>query len=721
MSFRPVLTVLLLFSLSLCSWADVGLPNVFSDHMVLQRDTELPVWGTARPGESISVSLGDLASAQAAAGDDGTWSVRLPAQDAGGPHVLTVKASNTVTFKDVLIGEVWLCSGQSNMEWTVGSSANAAAEIQAGDFPQIRHLKVPRKSSSTPKKDQAGRWQVCSPDTVANFTATGYYFAKRLQQELDVPIGLLGSNWGGTRIEPWTPIEGFAKVPELQGILQDVEQRTPGHPTFQRLATSYLESVETWTAEAKRKIGAKQSLAPSPPYPQALVPFKSHQSPTMLYNAMIAPLIPYAIRGAIWYQGESNHTESDYTEKTIALVEGWRQVWQPEIPYYFVQIAPYHYGKEDKTVLAKFWEQQAAVETRLADSGMVVINDIGNVKDIHPRNKQDVGLRLANLALAKSYGKTGIAYSGPRYRSMRIEGDRIRVSFDHAEGVASRDGKPLSHFEIIGPDSKGWQPAKATIEGSDVILQATSVAAPVALRFAWDKLAEPNLINAAGLSTGAFRAGALPAPKSILEQIGVAADYELLYDLDLAMLSDTPRYTSDRSAELSGGIARIGYLLELGKADQVQWVYVSMNAFTQKLAQLALPTSVNRNVFQQAVSGLRVYSSIPSVAGAGKGDIGNIEFWPHNYTPANAGKVGGANAGSYDVGDQRAEPVNGYGCLQIHATGSKTTLLAINNRRAGAQADLGIGNSPGQHTDWTFTKSGKGYDYKRLRIFVQLK
>lgn len=701
-------------------WADVVLPNVFSDHMVLQRERELPVWGTASPGERVHVSLAGLGEATTEADKSGSWSVSLPAQAAGGPHVLTVQGNNRIEVKDVLIGEVWLCSGQSNMEWSVRQSANPDAEIAAAQHPRIRHLKVPHIHKMTEQSNQPGRWQVCSPQTVAHFTATGYYFGRRLQEELDVPIGLLGANWGGTRIEPWTPLEGFAKVPALASIHQDVQRRTPGSPQFQQLAGNYLKSIEAWTTKAKAQLAANQSLAPAPAFPKAIAPYKHHQSPTVLYNAMIAPLVPYAIRGAIWYQGESNHQESDYTEKTIALVEGWREVWQSELPYYYVQIAPFQYGNEDPTVLPRFWEQQAAVEARLADSGMVVIHDIGNIRDIHPKNKQDVGLRLANRALAQTYGRTDLPYAGPRFAGMKAEGAQVRIDFLHAEsGLKSRDGKALTHFELIGPGSNGWKAATAELDGSTVVVQADGVEVPTALRFAWDKLAEPNLVNGAGLPAAPFRAGEEPKPPTALDSVEEAAEYELLYDLDLQKLSDSPAYSSDRSKELKGEVARVAYLLELSAGGKNQWVYASMDAFTQDLAKLALPTSKNQNTFQQEVHGLRVFSSDAAVAQAGADGKGNLEIWPNNYRQENTAKVQGAESGRYDTGDQMVQPVNGYGCLQVHANG--VTLLAVNNRRAGAKADIGIGNQPTGEPDWTFSQSAQSYDAKRLRIFIKQK
>lgn len=451
--------------------ADVKLANIFGDHMVLQRNAEVSIWGTADAGESVTVTLGD-AKKTAKADANGHWRVELPEMKAGGPHTMTVVGSNTVTVKDILIGEVWLCSGQSNMEWRVKQCSNAKQEIASANHPKIRHFKVGRAPSGVEIDNVPGKWAVCSPKTVADFTAAGYYMARKLQAELGVPVGLIGSNWGGTRIEPWTPPAGFDGVPELAKIAADVK------------------------AKAKTaKPGAKVS----------------HQAPTMLYNGMIHGLEGYAMRGAVWYQGESNRGDGMmYHHKKRALVEGWRKVWGiGEFPFYFVQIAPFQYGKDDPHQLARLWEAQATSAREIPNTGMVVINDIATLNNIHPPNKQDVGLRLANMALKRTYGKSGIVDTGPVFKSLATEANQLRVVFDSADGLKTRDGKAPTHFEIAGKDGK-FAPATAMIEGKSVVLKADGVTSPVAVRFAWHKLAEPNLVNAAGLPTGAFRAGEMP-------------------------------------------------------------------------------------------------------------------------------------------------------------------------------------------------------------------
>ena len=395
----------------------IELPNVFGEHMVLQRDQPIKIWGTAPKGTKLSVKL-DRNETEVQADESGNWSATLPAMKAGGPYKLTVAEvgqAPSVSWKDILIGEVWLCSGQSNMQWDVAASANAKEEIAAANHPMIRHLGVERAQSVTPVSNFEATWKVCSPENVAKFTAVGYYFGRKLHQELNVPIGLLHSSWGGTRVEPWTPPTGFEMVPALKNIERQVKLWSPTTPEHRAGIVKHLEKVEAWAQSAKTKLAAGSSkelasIPPSPAFPSALTPPQSHQSPTKLYNYMIHPLVGFPMRGAIWYQGESNHAEGMlYFEKKKALIQGWRKLWgQGDFPFYFVQIAPFQYGQEDPSVLPIFWEAQSKVTT-LPNTGMVVISDIGNVKNIHPRNKQDVGARLAAFALKNDYGRDVIA------------------------------------------------------------------------------------------------------------------------------------------------------------------------------------------------------------------------------------------------------------------------------------------------------------------------
>ncbi|MBW3540286.1 MAG: sialate O-acetylesterase [Planctomycetes bacterium] len=482
-----------LVSLAAGAMADVKLPAVLGSGMVLQQKAKLPLWGWADPGEKVTITLGDQKTS-ATAGDDGRWSVTLEPLEAGGPHELTVAGKNTLKLENILVGEVWVCSGQSNMQWSVTQSDNPEEEIAAAKYPKIRLFYVPRVPSGTPQDDVNAQWVECSPETVAGFSAVAYYFGRKLHQELDVPVGLIHTSWGGTRIEPWTPPEGFEAVPELR-----------------ELATRVKQQQAAW--EQARKEAAQAGQEP-PKHP-----LTDRQDPQALYNAMVHPLVPFAIRGAIWYQGESNRGEGLlYHHKMKALIRGWREIWdRGDFPFLFVQLAPFNYGGNQPHQLPEIWEAQLLTLRTVPNTGMAVTTDIGNVADIHPRNKQDVGLRLALWALAGTYGKKDVVYSGPLYKSMEIDGNKAVLHFEHAKGLAAKDDQPLTRFEIAGEDGK-FVPAEAQIEGETVVVSSEQVAKPTAVRFAWSQDAEPNLVNAAGLPASPFRTnGPRPTPEGDIE------------------------------------------------------------------------------------------------------------------------------------------------------------------------------------------------------------
>jgi sialate O-acetylesterase len=449
---RRLLLSVIALSLTLApARADVALPGVLGSHMVLQRDKPITVWGWADPGEEVTVTFAGQ-EAKATANKQGDWRVRLPKMEANAKgQKLTVKGKNTVELDDVLVGEVWVGSGQSNMEWPMTVTQNAKERISAANHPTIRLYHIHKLQASSPLRDVPvlnvrSSWKACTPETVPNFSAVLYYFGARLQKDLDVPIGLINSSWGGSPIEQWIP-----------------GSRTP----------------EPWM--------------PAPKTPTSL-----------MYNGMIAPIAPLAIRGVTWYQGESNVGQGlGYLVKKKALIEGWRKFWGKEMPFYFVQIAPFDgYGK---TPLANLWEAQVAT-LKIPHTGMAVTTDlVDNIKDIHPQNKLDVGNRLALWALAKTYGKKDLVYSGPLYKSMKVEGDKERLSFAHVGGgLKSRDDKPLSGFEVAGEDGK-FVPAEATIDGETVVVSSKDVSSPAQVRFGWSNVANPNLMNKEGLPASPFQ------------------------------------------------------------------------------------------------------------------------------------------------------------------------------------------------------------------------
>jgi sialate O-acetylesterase len=704
--------------------AEVRLPKVFASHMVLQQEKLLVIWGWAPPNETVMVTLAS-ASGQAQANERGEWKVVLPAMKAAGPFTLKVTGSSSVEFDDVMIGEVWICSGQSNMEMGIGMARDSQKEIAEANYPALRLLLVTRKWDPLPQTNIEGEWKVCSPKTVAEggwsgFSAAAYYFGRELHEKLGVTIGLIDSSWGGTRIEPWTSPEGYAATPSLGKEYELVQLADPSTLPHQQRLKQTLDETEQWLASARQALADGAVVPAMPVYPAELQPPHDVQNPTALYNGMIHPLCPFALRGAIWYQGESNLGEGmHYTERMKALIGGWREVWrQGDFPFYFVQIAPYNYGGNAETE-AEFWEAQAAAQS-IPNTGMAVINDVGNLKDIHPKDKQDVGHRLALLALARTYGYDKLVCSGPTFNSLKIEDGKLRVNFGNVSGgLASRDGKPLDWFEIIDAEEGGFVKAEAQIDGSSVLLSAPEVKHPVAMRFAWSMLAEPNLMNSDGLPAGAFRAGTAPKRDLLLLKVPEAKPYKLVYDLDLGKLGGEIHYDVDNHESIAQPFDRVAYFLELQHANgNTEYVYVSMDAFTGDLEKIGVPTFKSGAHFQQSVANLNVYSNVKGIENGVNLTGGNIEFWPNNYAPGNSADVPNASGEVYDFGDQPTDPADGYGSMQVHNHDAKQTLLALNHWSEGSKADLGIGNQPTNNPDWTFAGNAGTYQAKRLRVLV---
>jgi polygalacturonase len=459
--------------------AEVTMPAVFSDHMVLQREVPVTIWGQAEPGESVSVRFGEL-RASAVADDDGAWSTELPPLEASfDSRELIVEGSNKLTYEDVLVGEVWLLSGQSNMEKPIGEKRgqrptdNYRQELAAANFPHLRFFQVPRYGEVKKEKFEM-QWIECSPENLEEsaFSAAGYYFGREILHTLDVPVGLIHSSFGGTMIEAWMPREAFGAHPDLSDLLHE--------PYF-----AWVKGVQA----------------------------------TELFESMIAPLVPYSLRGFLWYQGEANAMNGEtsiYAEKMEALVEGWRNVFNaPEAPFYFVQLAPFTYSAWDsfpawltEEGLPLFWEVQSDARNRITNSGMVVTTDLaGDASDIHPTNKREVGLRLAHLALRNTYGETDLLAECPRLQDFEVtERGTMRLTFDHVgDGLTRANGEALNFFEIAGK-SRVFRPAAARIlDDSTVEVSSSLVRKPVAVRFAWDEIASPNLVNSAGLPAEPFR------------------------------------------------------------------------------------------------------------------------------------------------------------------------------------------------------------------------
>lgn len=486
--------------------ADVALAWIFTDHAVLQRDIEIPVWGTAADGEEVTVQLGDQTAVTVAA--EGKWSIKLRPLPAGGPHTLKVTGKNSITVSDLLIGEVWICSGQSNMQWKLKDTLEADPVIGAAADEQLRLLTVPRVAKDEPQTSADGKWEVSSPTTVPEFSAVGYYFGKQLRDVLKVPVGLINTSFGGTPSEAWTSRQKLESIPELKsGILDVHKQAVEAYPMA---LAQYKEELGKWQAEADK------AKAEGKPAPQALRgpvdPATNPQRPTGLFNAMINPIIPYAIRGAIWYQGESNAERAQqYGILFPAMIQDWRERWgQGDFPFLFVQLAPYtRIVKEPgDSHWAELREAQRLTTTKLPQTAMAVITDVGEELDIHPRRKREVGERLAIAARKLSYGEN-IVHSGPTFKEIKIEGNKAILSFDNiGTGLVAKDG-PLTGFTIAGEDAK-FHIANAEIAGDTVIVSCPEVEKPIAVRFGWANFPVVNFWNKEGLPASPFRTDSFP-------------------------------------------------------------------------------------------------------------------------------------------------------------------------------------------------------------------
>ena len=631
------------------------LPAVFGDHMVLQRDSEVAVWGWGPAGAVVEVS-GSWGGgvARGAVDADGRWRVDLETGPAGGPHTLIVNSVGAkLELGDVLLGEVWVCGGQSNMEWSMDATADGypsaeayQAERAQADYPELRLFDVAHAFSWEPQEDCAGAWSACTPETVRRFSAIGYHFGRELHQELGVPVGLIGCNWGGTLCEAWTSIDGLSRRSDFGDALALIDELThfperaawkkeqrleewrrhfrdaetgskagwmaagyddAGWPVME-LPSSWEGSLggfdgivwfrrevdlpEAWAGrdlvlelgpiddmdttwfngqrvgehmdsgswQTPRRYTVSGSLvrsgrnviavrvydtggaggingqpgqltiAPDGPgqgpamvlagewrwqkgSPDGELPAKpavsefGHNSPAALYNGMLAPVIPFGMRGAIWYQGESNRTRAmQYRTLFPDMIRDWRRQWgRGDFPFLFVQLAPFAYGG-DTGQAGDLRDAQRRTLGTVTNTGMAVTLDIGDPRDIHPRNKVDVGHRLALWALAQTYGDSALIHTGPLYYGMRVDGDRLRLYFDHAEGLGTRDGGPPSGFTVAGAD-RVFHPAEATIAGAQVLLRSDQVPHPQFARYAGGAADEPNLINAAGLPAASFNTG----------------------------------------------------------------------------------------------------------------------------------------------------------------------------------------------------------------------
>lgn len=491
------------FIAALVSGRGVGaleLPSIFGDHMVLQQNAEVAFWGRADFGEAVTVGLGGV-EAGTSADAEGRWKLTLRSPAAGGPYEVVIAGeSETVTLRDVLVGEVWLCGGETNMEWPVSSSADAEREVADAAHPRLRLFRVKYATADEPQWDCTGEWQVCSGETVQPFSAAAYYFGRALQAELDVPVGLIQSTWSGAPAEAWTSLETLRGEEVAGPLLARWDQYVRDYPEAQ---VEYKEAWRLYQAQRKAAARMRTGIAAGPVMP---VSPRDPGRPATLYNAMLMPLAGFTIRGAILYQGEKN-VERAYQYRSLfrAMIRDWRRAWGGgAFPVLFVQLA--NYGERRERPRESAWAELREAQSmalELENTAMAVAIDLGDAEELRPPNKQEVGRRLSLAALGLAYGKE-IPFSGPLYASMAVEGREVRLKFSHAhEGLVAREGR-LTGFSVAGEDQEFvW--ADARIEGEEVVVGSAEVRKPVAVRYGWARNPECNLFNGAGLPASPFR------------------------------------------------------------------------------------------------------------------------------------------------------------------------------------------------------------------------
>ncbi len=486
--------------------AEVGVPAVFSSHMVLQRDQANPVWGWADAGERVTVSIAGQEHATTA-DDQGHWRVKLEPLTVGGPHEMTIQgASNRQVLSDILVGEVWVCSGQSNMQWTVAASTNAELEFLTAKYPKLRFITVPQTGTQTVQRDFVGSWTECTPETVRDFSAVGYFFGRQLHTTLDVPVGLIDNAWGGSAAEAWVRRDLLAEHAEMYDPLLARWAELEAKPDLAGPMAEFETQLAAWdvAALAARKQGKPVPARPNAPQGQ----LSGQHRPGNLYCGVLKPVLGYGIRGAIWYQGESNAGRAyQYRHLFPLMIQNWRDEWgQGDFPFYWVQLADFMAEKPEPADSA--WAELREAQTQtlsLPNTGQAVIIDIGEANDIHPRNKLEVGMRLARIALARDYG-VDVPFQGPTYASHTTQGNKVVLTFEHVgSGLKAYDVNEIHGFAIAGADRK-FVSANAKIDGRNrVEVWHDAIAEPVAVRYAWADNPVCNLKSREGLPAQPFR------------------------------------------------------------------------------------------------------------------------------------------------------------------------------------------------------------------------
>lgn len=485
-------TLFFVFPLS----AQVRLPALISNNMVLQQNTAVTLWGWAAPGETVTITNSwNNNRAVTKADATGNWRTSVRTTKAGGPYTMQIRGTNTIELQNILLGEVWLASGQSNMEFFIGKTRNSsytgvhnyAEVINDASHPEIRTIDVPNKVAEEPQTNFSGEWKPCTAATIDTFSAVAYFFAREINKATGFPVGIINATWGGTPAEAWTKKAVLQNDADLNEILVRYQKAMDRFPEENE---KYKAALASWKEDTSQKKGAQ---------PRAPMGANSNQSPSKLYNGMIVPVEPYTLKGVIWYQGESNADRAyQYRKLFPAMIANWRSDWKaPKLPFYFVQISPH------RSQNPEIREAQLFTYRTVPFTGMAVTTDNGDSLDIHPRNKELVGKRLSLWALRNEYGQKDLVVSGPLYKTAKVEGNKVRITFDFDQGLVAKDGE-LKEFTIAGDDQQ-FVSATAGIEGRQVVVWSDAVSAPKAVRFAWRNVPQPNLYNGAGLPASPFR------------------------------------------------------------------------------------------------------------------------------------------------------------------------------------------------------------------------
>ena len=688
--------------------AKVASATPFADNMVFQRNLPVAVWGTADAGEKVTVTFAGQAKT-ATADAKGAWRVNLdPMPASKESRTITIKgAANEETFKNVLVGEVWFASGQSNMECPIWGPNTRYRDGQGGVMtamtrrPYIRWAKNKRVWAAQPKYDYKAVWFDYSPESFKknfhnNLSATAFYYALELYNALDVPVGIVDSSWGGTNIDAWTPRCGYDNHPELKDVAD-------------------FPTTDKWNNSLRRGVVSGPN-----------------QQPSALWNGMVAAWAPYTNKGFIWYQGCHNNGEAArYCDKMHALYDGWAKSFEnPDYKLYFVELAPFSCSWFNLQL------NQAKFDAEEKNAGMAVVCDVGNNHDIHPNDKESVARRLALHALKRDYGFDNIIDNSPTLKSWRIDGDKFVLTFNDVTTwyAYNMDYSPAKGFEIAGPDGK-FKPARLlngdsafTLKGTDLVVAAEGVTTPRRLRYLASKPWVGTLYSFdSGLPVGPFEVDArTPGEDRRGEpvKLGAALKIPELAGFRPVLAADLPvgrfaGYSLDKTAQ-AGAFSRVAYVLELERRDgTVDWAMAAMDAFTTDAAKLGLPMT-SGVMFQQKVANLTVRANRKSVKEVTNDDGGSIEFFKANYGQGAKLPGIGGDPQLYDFNDDPdLSHETGYGCLQIHNWKDATTVLAYNHFTDDGASDIGIGNGTEEHADWTFAQNAGLYKTRRLTILVK--